>query len=78
MKNPIGIKAFGVHLRQLREAQDLSQQELADRADVAKITVQRIENAKYTVTLDVLISLAIALEISLSDLINFKLVSDNK
>lgn len=77
MKNPIGIKAFGVHLRQLREAKDLSQQELADRADVAKITVQRIENAKYTVTLDVLISLAGALDISLSDLLNFKLVRDS-
>ena len=78
MKNPSGIKAFGVQLRRLREAKALSQQELADLADVAKITVQRIENAKYTVTLDVLISLAQALEISLNELLEFQFPKDNK
>lgn len=76
MKNPSGIKAFGVHLRRLREANELSQQELADLSDVAKITVQRIENAKYTVTLDVLISLARGLEISLNDLLDFSYPKD--
>ena len=50
MKNPSGVKAFGVHLRRLRAAKELSQQELADLSDVAKITVQRIENAKTAVT----------------------------
>ena len=78
MKNPSGIKAFGVQLRRLRESKDLSQQELADRADVAKITVQRIENAKYTVTLDVLISLSEALEVSLIQLLDFPLPRDKK
>ena len=72
MKNPLAIKAFGIHLRQLREANDLSQQDLANIADVAKITVQRIENAKYTVTLDVLISLADALNIPLKQLTDFQ------
>lgn len=49
----------------------MSQQQLADLADVAKITVQRIENAKFTVTLGVLISFADAMEISLSELLDF-------
>jgi transcriptional regulator with XRE-family HTH domain len=71
VKNPQGIKEFGVQLRRLREGKDLSQQELADRADIAKITVQRIENSKYAVTLDVLISLAEALELPLKDLVDF-------
>ena len=71
VKNPLVIKAFGVQLRRLRESKDLSQQELADIADVAKITVQRIENAKFTVTLDVLISLSNAMEISLKDMFDF-------
>ncbi|MCX6199415.1 MAG: helix-turn-helix transcriptional regulator [Bacteroidetes bacterium] len=71
MKNPLEVKAFGVHLRQLRDAKKLSQQELADLADVAKITIQRIENGKYSATIDVLISIARALKIPLSDLINF-------
>jgi transcriptional regulator with XRE-family HTH domain len=78
VKNPSGIKAFGVQLRRLRESKSLSQQELANRADVAKITVQRIENAKYTVTLDVLISLSEALEVSLIELFDFPLPRDKK
>lgn len=72
MKNPASIKAFGTHLRKLREERDFSQQQLADIADVAKITVQRIENAKFTVTLDVMISLARALKMPLKELTNFK------
>ena len=77
MKHTAGIKAFGVQLRRLRESKDMSQQELADIADVAKITVQRIENAKFTVTLGVLISFANAMEISLSELLDFPLPKDS-
>lgn len=73
MKNLADIKTFGTHLRKIREENDLSQQQLADMADVAKITIQRIENAKYTVTLDVVISIAKALNIPMKDLVNFKL-----
>jgi len=73
VKNPAEIKSFGTYLRKLREEQELSQQQLADIADVAKITVQRIENAKFTVTLDVMVSLSKALNISLSELVNFKI-----
>lgn len=36
----------------------LSQQDLADLADVSKITIQRIENAKFSATLDIIVSLA--------------------
>ena len=71
MKNPSKVKAFGMHLRRLREAEGLSQQNLADAADLAKITIQRIENAKYSATIDVLVSIAGALKISLSELVEF-------
>ena len=73
VKNPADIKAFGTHLRKLREERELSQQQLADMADIAKITVQRIELAKFVATLDVMISLTKALEIPLKELTNFKL-----
>ena len=73
MKNPASIKAFGTHLRKLREERDLSQQDLADIADVAKITIQRIENAKFTVTLDVMVSLSKALKLPLKELTDFKI-----
>ena len=73
MKNPLGIKAFGMHLRQLREKKGLSQQQLANGSDLAKITIQRIENAKFRATLDVLISLSKGLNISISELVSFEL-----
>lgn len=72
MKNQADIKAFGTHLRKLREVKNLSQQNLADIADVAKITIQRIENAKFSVTLDVMLSVAKALKLPLKDLVDFK------
>ena len=71
MKNPERIKLFGSHLRRLREERDLSQQNLANIAGVAKITIQRIENSKYSPTLDMLITLAEALDITLKELVDF-------
>ena len=71
VKNTSDIKAFGTHLRKIREENELSQQQLADMADIAKITIQRIENAKFTVTLDVMVSIAKALNMTLKELVNF-------
>jgi len=71
MNNAAKIKQFGSHLRRLREAAGMSQQELADTAYMAKTTIQRIENAKYATTLDTLITLAKALEISLGEFMDF-------
>jgi transcriptional regulator with XRE-family HTH domain len=71
MKNPAAIQTFGIHLRKLRESKSMSQQELADIADVSKLTVQRAEMAKFSVTLDVLVSLARGLQISLPELVDF-------
>ncbi len=65
------LRTFGQHLRQLREARGWSQQALADVADVSKPTIYRIETARYSVTLDVLVSLAQALEIPLAELVSF-------
>lgn len=69
VKNPAGIKAFGAHLRHLREQRGMSQQELADYADCAMMTVHRIETAQFSATLDVLVSLAKALKMPLHELI---------
>ncbi|THU40484.1 helix-turn-helix transcriptional regulator [Niastella caeni] len=71
VKNPASIKAFATHLRVLREKAGMSQQELADTAEVSKITIQRIENAKYSVTLDTLISIAEALNVPLKKLVDY-------
>lgn len=71
VKNEMVLQAFGQHLRRLREARGWSQQALADVADVSKPTIYRLETARYSVTLDVLASLAQGLEISLSELMQF-------
>lgn len=71
MKNPAGIKAFGAHPRHLREERGMSQQELADYADVAKMTVHRIETAQFSATLDVLLSLAKALNVPIYELLKY-------
>ncbi len=71
MKNPSKVKAFGIHLRRLRESVGMSQQDLADEAEIAKITIQRIENAKYAATIDMLITISKALDLSLSELTDF-------
>lgn len=70
MKNATAIRVFGQRLRKLREARGMSQQELADYADIAKPTIQRTEHGQSAVTLDVLLSLAQALDVPLHDLVN--------
>lgn len=72
MKRPHSIQAFGQYLRFLREERQWSQQELADRADITKKTIYRIETAQTAPTLDVLICLAEGLEMPLSELVSFK------
>ena len=70
MKNPGGVLVFGQHLRHLRGGHGWSQQELADRANIDKMTVHRIETARMAATIDVLLSLTKALEIPLRELVN--------
>lgn len=60
-----------MHLRKLREDKGWSQQQLADTANVPKITIQRIELAKSSATIDMAISIANALEVDVKDLMNF-------
>lgn len=78
VKNPEEIKAFGVHLRRLREARNLSQQKLADIADVAKRTIQRIENGQSCATNDLMISIARAMSVEPLELMSFPTVVKKK
>lgn len=69
-KNPEALSAFGLNLRRIRESREWSQQELADRASIPKKTLQRVELAKHAVGLDMLFSLARALELPSKDLLD--------
>lgn len=70
MKNPVAVQAFGAHLRRLRQAQGWSLEELALQATLSLITVHRVETAKSVATLDVLLSLARALGVSVKELVD--------
>ena len=71
MKNPALLLSFGAHLRALRKQRGLSQQALADEADISWPTVQRVEAGTQSATLEVLAALAHALGLSLADLLHF-------
>lgn len=71
MKNPALVKAFGVHLRHLRKERRLTQQALADEAELSWPTVQRVEAGTQSATLDVLGALAKALQLPLAQLMTF-------
>lgn len=47
---------------------------LADISDISKPTIYRIESARYSATLDVLVTLAATLQVSLAELMSFQVV----
>ncbi len=62
---------LGIHIRQIRERQNLSQQNLADICDLPKTTIGRIERAEMNTTIKTLVKISNALEIEPKELLNF-------
>ena len=71
VRNTKLIKRFGKRLRELRESSGMSQEALANEADVPISQIGRIERGEVNVTLSTLNNLSIALKISLPELLNF-------
>lgn len=71
MKNEDCLKKFGTHLKMLRKKHKVSQQALADKADVGKRTIQRIEECEINPSLDILCSISFAFGITLKELMDF-------
>lgn len=65
------LKQFGAHLRNLREANKLTLEQLANKADVEVSQIHRIESGKVNTTISTLNVLAKALGIRLKELIDF-------
>lgn len=61
---------FGNRVRELRKLKNLSQEELAFRADVHRTYIGMIERAEKNITLLNIEKIANALEISINDLFN--------
>lgn len=71
MKSEI-LKQFGAHVRYLRQLQDLSQEALAEKANMHRTYIGMIERGERNPALLNLVRLANALNISLPELLTFK------
>jgi len=60
---------FGEHLRDLRASAGLSQEALAEKAGLHRNYIGHIERGEKTASLDVLVRLAAAFELSLPELL---------
>lgn len=70
-KNDQILKNFGDKVRQLRRLKNLSQENLADKANLHRTYIGMIERAEKNITLINIEKIANALEVKLSDLLNF-------
>lgn len=69
----IFITNFGVHIRQLREKKNMSQQDLANDCNMSKRQIGRLERGEINTSLGTIINIANALDIEPKDLLNFTL-----
>lgn len=63
------MKAFYLRLKETRKEKKLTQEELAEKADISRVMVSRYETGTVIPTVDVLVSLADALDVSIDYLL---------
>ena len=63
---------IGLNILHYRKEQGMTQMQLAEKADISRNHIQRIETAACSCTLDTLIDIAEALNIPLKKLFEFK------
>lgn len=63
------LKKFGERVRELRKQRDISQEELAHRADLHRTYIGMIERAEKNVTLLNIEKIANALEVKVSEML---------
>ncbi len=59
---------FGARIRELRQAQDFTQEGFADRCGFARTYMSRVETGGANPSLDAIHTLAVALSVELSEL----------
>lgn len=66
------LKKLGIHVRQLRESKGMSQQQFADKCEIEKSTIARIERGISNTTVCTLSIIAKHLEIQLWEILKFE------
>lgn len=64
---------LGIHIRQLREKKNMSQQDLANDCNIPKSQIARIELAKINTTVRTLIKISNVLEVDPKELFDFSI-----
>jgi transcriptional regulator with XRE-family HTH domain len=72
IKNAVLLKAIGEKIRKSRLMQEMSQEDLANEADIPLSQIGRIERGEINPTISTLYVIAIALNISLTELVDVK------
>lgn len=67
------ITNFGIHIRQLREKKNMSQQDLANDCSMSKRQIGRIERGEINTTLGTKVNIANALDIEPKELLNISI-----
>lgn len=65
-------KAMGLNIAYYRKARGFSQEQLAEKADISRTHMSRIETAECAVSLDVVFDLCDALQITPAQLFDFR------
>lgn len=72
------LNAFGARLRDVRQQRGLSLRELGDNAEVDFSSIHRIEQGVMNPSLVMLVTLATALKVPLSELLDFPYPEERK
>ncbi len=72
-----GLKLLASRIKQLRTEKKITQEELAYRSELTLSQIARIETVKINPTVSTMFRIAKALDISLSELFDFKALSIN-
>lgn len=79
MKNsetpPSARVIFGQNVRRVRRLKEMSQEELAFRADISRTYLSEVERGERNISVDNMEALAFALEMELPDLMRVRLLS---
>lgn len=71
VRDTVYLKALGAHLRRLRIERNVSQENLAHKADIGVNQIWKIENGEINVTACTMKVIAEALDIKPMDLLDF-------
>ena len=71
------LKAFGNHIRKIRESKGISQETLAYNANIPVSQIGRIERGEINTTISTIFLLSKALNIDVSEIMSFNIDNDH-